>query len=207
MTSIKVRKYNLPDSYLYGNSVDTPQIKVWIPNETCIALGRSNNPTDSLFSENINTDNITVYKRPSGGETVLLTPKTLIISIAMNQSGFKGGKIYFKMINNKIIDSLNSLGINNLNYRGISDIAINDVKILGSALYQNKDIVFYHAVLNVNESIELIGKYIKHPNREPDYRNNRSHQDFVTSLAKENYSININEIKIALENGLSNLQV
>lgn len=206
MTLITVRKYDLPDSYFYKNNIDTPLIKVWVPENTYIVLGRSNNPTDSLFMENINNDNIPIYKRPSGGETVLLTPKTLIISIAINQSGFKGGKIYFKLINNKIIDSLNSLGINDLIYRGISDIAINDVKILGSALYQNKDVVFYHAVLNVSESIELIEKYIKHPNREPDYRKNRSHQDFVTSLAKENYSINIDKIKIALENGLTTLQ-
>ena len=206
MTLTTVRKYDLPDSYLYENNIDTPLIKVWIPENMCIVLGRSNNLTDSLFIENINNNKIPVYKRPSGGETVLLTPKTLIVSIVMNQSGFNGGKIYFKMINNKIIDSLNSLGINNLHNRGISDIAINDVKILGSALYQNKDVVFYHAVLNVSESIGLIEKYIKHPNREPDYRKNRSHQDFVTSLAKENYSIDIDEIKIALEKGLSNLQ-
>jgi lipoate-protein ligase A len=207
MTSIKVGKYNLLDSYLYENNIDTPLIKVWIPEKICIVLGRSNNSTDSLYRKNILDDNIPVYKRPSGGETVLLTPKTLIISIAMNQSGFMGGKVYFKMINNKIIDSLKSLGIKNLNYRGISDIAINDVKILGSALYQNIDVVFYHAVLNVSESIELIEKYIKHPNREPDYRKNRSHKDFVTSLAKENYSIDIDKIKNALENGFPNLHL
>jgi len=207
MASIKVGKYNLPDSYLYENNIDTPLIKVWIPDNICIVLGRSNNSIDSLYRKNILDDNIPVYKRPSGGETVLLTPKTLIISIAMNQSGFMGGKVYFKMVNNKIIDSLKSLGIKNLNYRGISDIAINDVKILGSALYQNKDVVFYHAVLNVSESIELIEKYIKHPNREPDYRKNRSHKDFVTSLAKENYSIDIDKIKNALENGFPNLHL
>jgi len=207
MVSIKVGKYDLPDSYLYENNIDTPLIKVWIPDKICIVLGRSNNSIDSLYRKNIIDDNIPVYKRPSGGETVLLTPKTLIISIAMNQSGFMGGKVYFKMINNKIIDSLKSLGIKNLNYRGISDIAINDLKILGSALYQNRDVVFYHAVLNVSESIELIEKYLKHPNREPDYRKNRSHKDFVTSLAKKNYSIDIDKIKNALENGFPNLDL
>ena len=98
------------------------------------------------------------------------------------------------------------MGVDNLHYRGISDIAINDVKILGSALYENKDVVFYHAVLNVGESASLIDKYLKHPKREPDYRNNRNHKNFVTSLAKENYNISIDKIKIALENGLSNLQ-
>jgi len=206
MKSIKVRKYNLPDSYLYDNNIDIPQIKVWIPTETCIVMGKSNNPADSLFTENVLADSIPVYKRLSGGETVVLSNKMIIISIVVKQTDFKSGKSYFKDYNTKIITALKVLGIIDLGYNGISDITINDRKILGSSIYQNKDVVFYHAVLNVGESALLIDKYLKHPKREPDYRKNRSHGDFVTSLAKENYSIDIDEIKIALENGLSNLQ-
>ena len=91
MTSIKVRKYNLPDSYLFENDEIKYSSTIWIPENICIVLGRSNNPKDSLFTENVLTDRIPIYKRPSGGETVLLTPQTLIISIALKQSGFKGG--------------------------------------------------------------------------------------------------------------------
>lgn len=199
MTTIKIRKYDLPDSYLFDNKVDVPSNIVWIPNETCIVLGRSNNPNNSLYLDNIINDNIPVYKRPSGGETVLLSNKMLVLSIAIKQTDFKSGKLYFKDYNTKIISALKSMGIKNLGYKGISDITINDLKILGSAIYQNKFVVFYHAVLNVSESTSLIEKYIKHPKREPDYRKKRNHKEFVTSIVKEKYNICINELKEAIE--------
>ena len=206
MTSIKIWKYNLPDSYLSENNIDTTSVKIWIPDEVSIILGRSNNPKDSLHSNNVITDKIPVYKRQSGGETVILSPNTLIISLALKQTNFKGGKSYFEKINNYIINALKEVGIKNLRFRGISDIAINRVKILGSAIYQNKDVVFYHAVLNISESTALMERYIKHPSREPDYRKNRNHDDFVTSLVKEGYDIDTSSLISDLENNLSQLQ-
>ena len=199
MTSIKIRQYDLPDSYLFENNVATTANIIWIPDETCIVLGRSNNPNDSLYLDNIINDNIPVYKRPSGGETVLLSNKMLVLSVVIKQTDFKSGKSYFKDYINKIIFVLESQGINDLEYKGISDITINDLKILGSAIYQNKFVVFYHAVLNVSESTSLIEKYIKHPKREPDYRKKRNHKEFVTSITKEKYNICINELKEAIE--------
>jgi len=199
MISIREKKYNLPDSYLFENNVDTPIAKVWIPIETCIVLGRSNNLTESLFIEKVIEDKIPVYKRPSGGETVLLSNKMLVLSISVNQTALKSGKSYFKKYNTKVISVLKNLGINKLGFKGISDIAIGNLKILGSAVYQNKDMVFYHAVLNVCESISLIEKYLKHPKREPDYRIGRDHKEFVTSLEQEKYDVNILELKKNIE--------
>ena len=199
MDSIKVRQYTLADSYLLENDVKEFSSIVWIPNETCIVMGRSNNPIDSLFIDNVITDDIPVYKRPSGGETVVLSNKMIVLSVAVEQTDFKSGKSYFKNYNNKIISALKNFGIKNLGYKGISDITINDLKILGSSIYQNKHVVFYHAVLNVCESVSLIDRYLKHPVREPDYRKNRNHKNFVTSIAQEKYNININEISKTVE--------
>lgn len=206
MDQIQVKEYNLPDSYLYQNIIEKTLVKVWIPPEICIVLGRSNNPNESLFMENLLKDNIPVYKRPSGGETVILTPNTVVISAALKQSNFKGGKTYFNIINTKLKLLLQKLGVKNVSLNGISDLAINEVKILGSALYQNKDVVFYHAVLNMSESTELIEKYIKHPLRQPDYRKNRSHSAFVTSLKKENYMVDLNLLIMTIEKGLKQIK-
>ncbi len=207
MTAIKVKKYNLPDSYLFENNVDTPLVKVWIPEETCIVLGRSNNQLDSLFIEKVIEDNIPVYKRPSGGETVLLSNKMLVLSISVRQTALKSGKSYFEKYNTKVISVLKNLGIDELGFKGISDIAINNMKILGSAVYQNKDIVFYHAVINVSESISLISKYLKHPMREPDYRIGRDHKEFVTSLDQEKYDVNMLDLKEKYRKRISDSQI
>lgn len=58
--------------------------------------------------------------------------------------------------------------------------------------------VFYHAVLNVSETPEFIGRYLKHPSREPDYRSGRRHEDFVTSVHQAGFQIPIEDILVEI---------
>jgi len=191
-------EYNLPDAPLFKKG-SSPGSVIWKPGGTSIVLGNSNRPEHSLDLEQVASDNIPVYKRPSGGQAVLLSPKTLVISVVYMRDRLENAMKYFRLFNQKIIHSLEGVGIRNLQQRGISDIAIGQKKILGSAIYQDKDKVFYHAVLNVAESTEVIEKYIKHPPREPDYRRGRLHRDFVTSLHREGYKLEIETLKHTIQ--------
>jgi lipoate-protein ligase A len=169
-------------------------------------LGNSNKPRDNLIEENIFSDYVQVYKRPSGGETVILTPSTLVISVKVTLDKFSNPTAHFRYFNEKIIEALSCLGVKDLRYRGISDVAIGDKKILGSSIYRRRKILFYHAVLNVSEPIETIERYIKHPTREPDYRNGRKHHEFVTSLHAEGYKLTMKKIIRSLDQSLSKLR-
>ena len=180
---VKVHKYCLPDMHLFENQSN--QYLTWIPNKTYIVLGASNNPEDSLHIENVKNDKITVLKRPSGGQTVMLTPNNLVISAVFFDRKTTHPNAVFSEINNLIISGLEDLGMKNVHMKGISDIAIDDKKIAGSAIYRNKDGLLYHAVLNLGETSDTFEKYLKHPTKEPDYRNGRSHSEFVTSLREK----------------------
>jgi lipoate-protein ligase A len=150
-------------------------------------------------------DGITVVKRPSGGETVILTPNTIVIAISFTTETLKNPKEYYHKINDSIIGVLAQQGIQNLLQKGISDIAIGEKKILGSSIYRRPNRAFYHAVLNVAEDISIIAKYILHPSKEPDYRKGRPHSEFVTSLKKEGYHININTLSDEMTRELNRL--
>ncbi len=152
----------------------------------------------SVYTERAESDGIPVYKRPSGGETVVLSPGTICVSALQPETRLISPKIYFKAFNEKIVKGLNNLGIRDVRTDGISDICIGDKKILGSSIYRDKNRVLYHAVLNRAESVETIEYYLKHPPREPEYRNGRSHSDFVTSLEKEGYRFEPLELRQAL---------
>ena len=197
--AMELNKYNLPDIAILANENSSTSFYVWIPDKTYLILGRSNNIESSLIVDRLKKDRIKVFKRPSGGETVVLTPRTLVISAVIISEEFKNTRRYFKVFNQKIIDVLEKQGINNLSHKGISDIALNNKKVLGSAIYRTKGKLFYHSVLNVSESVSTIEKYIKHPGREPDYRNGRKHSEFVTSLYAEEFKIDMVELKNALE--------
>jgi lipoate-protein ligase A len=195
---IEVKKYDLPDLNLIDDQEKDTGYFLWIPDDYYIVLGNSNKPKDNLNYDHIFTDDIQVYKRPSGGETVILTPNTLVIAVKLTLEKFLNPSLHFQYFNNKIIEGLETLGVENVFYKGISDIAVGEKKILGSSIYRKKRVLFYHAVLNLAEPVETIERYIKHPTKEPDYRKGRSHKEFVTSLYDEGYFFTFKQIKNAL---------
>lgn len=194
MEKITVKKYDLPDFDIMERQDDFT-VKVWRPDQTCLVLGQSNHPDTSLVVEQVLEDQIPVYKRPSGGETVILTPNMLVISVVFRVPTLQNPKPYFVKVNSGIISALEKQGVTGLNQKGISDIAIYDKKILGSSIYRTTEKMFYHAVLNISESIDTISKYIAHPAKEPDYRQGRSHKEFVTSLEEAGYELSIERLE------------
>ncbi len=176
---------------------------IWQPEESCIVMGSSNRAETAIHEECARADGWPVYKRPSGGQSVILTSSTLVISIRFFSGTQENPRTYFRRINRLIISALEGLGITGLSEKGISDIALRDKKILGSSIYRKKTLVFYHAVLNVAESPERISRYLKHPSREPDYRAGRKHEEFVTSLRMSGYNQEMDEIRKALSGSLA----
>ncbi len=202
--TITIHDYTLPDSILLDPASDI-KYYIWQPKNVCVVLGRSNNPEDSLINDNILKDSIRVYKRPSGGESVVLTPKMVVFSVKLPYNELQSPHHYFKLINKALIGKLSKLGIENVTTKGISDLSIDNKKILGSSMYLDKRNFFYHAVLNISEATSIFSRYLKHPSKEPDYRNNRSHEEFVTSLDEQGYKLNHELIRRSVEEVLSSL--
>jgi len=200
---IKITEYHLPDSQLLDKK--TNQYLIWTPDKTYIVLGASNNFNDSLNIENVIEDKVTVLKRPSGGQTVVLTPNNIMISAVFIDSKTVHPKEVFQHVNKLIISAIEKMGIQNLAPMGISDIAINGRKILGSAIYRNKNALLYHAVLNIGEPAATFERYLKHPLKEPDYRKGRSHSEFVTSLKEKGYANSAHHIENMLSISFENL--
>jgi len=190
-----LEKYELEDFKITQSEKDF-DFNIWIPDNNYVVLGRSDNIEDALKKDVKDVD-FFVVKRPSGGHTVLLSPKTVVISVLNRDMKIKSKDI-FKEINAAIIDVLENLGVVNLKEQGISDIAIGEMKILGSSIYRNRDYYFYHAVLNYAETADMIEKLLKPPKHEPDYRKGRSHLEFVTSLKNEGYTFSVDELQLKL---------
>ncbi len=193
---IDVRPYDQPDAAIFSGTGDG--MLVWQPAEAIIVLGQSNSPERSLISEKVIADGIPVTKRPTGGEAVILTPRMAVITVAREFAAMARSKELFMDINAMILDVLSDLGVKNYGVRGISDVTIGDRKILGSSMHRRENRLVYHAVLNLAEEPSIFGEYLRHPSREPDYRLNRPHGEFVTSLSNEGYNINFQDIAATL---------
>jgi lipoate---protein ligase len=194
--SVTVIPYHLHDAGLFSGNGNG--MLVWQPQNTVIVLGQSNSPERSLITENVEADNIPVTKRPTGGEAVVLTPLMAVITVARDFPEMTPSQDFFRVINGLILDLLADLGVINYGMKGISDITVGDRKILGSSMHRRENRLVYHGVLNISEDPGIFERYLKHPGREPDYRLNRRHGEFVTSLKKEGYNIDYKEIEAKL---------
>mgnify|MGYP001314940196 CR=1 FL=1 len=198
---ITVSEYNLPDTQLMDSA--TNSFLLWIPNKTYIVLGASNKVESAVKKDAILKDNITVLKRKTGGQTVVLTPNNLIISAVINDTSIMKPKDVFNRFNKHIIGAIEKKHTQKFKTRGISDIALGEMKVLGSSMYRGKGYLFYHAVLNFDEPSTTFQKYLTHPKNEPDYRKGRTHHEFVTSLKETGYSKDIHHLKSDIATSLS----
>lgn len=186
--------YILPDAYLLSESGPDYDFCVWQPSEKLAILGRGDKADTSLIIKNIAKDNIKVIQRPSGGHAVFLSEKMLAFSIVSRVVPLPKSNAFFYFANSIIIRALESLGVTGLSREGISDIAISKKKITGTAIYRNKGLVFFHAIINVEEKSTVFDRYLKYPEKAPEYRNSRRHSDFISSLKELNFVITIKQM-------------
>jgi lipoate---protein ligase len=199
MSSKKIN-YTLPDNILLDSSES--KLMIWQPEYPVIVVGQSNKPENYVLMKKALLDRIPVIKRPTGGETVVLTPRMLVISLVLKSIKLPGSKDFFIKINNMLIKELKKSGLTGICYKGISDLAVGEKKILGSSIYRKPGMLFYHAVLNYGESPDYIASYLKHPIREPDYRKGRSHSDFVTTMVAAGITISLPDLMSKLKKEL-----
>jgi len=203
--ALTLSEYDLPDAFLFREG--TVGYIIWQPEKTLIVLGQSNIIESAIYSDAVAKDGLRVTKRPSGGETVILTPSTVAFTIAKRFPVMIPFKEYFRLVNSVVVAGLEELGVSRLGSKGISDITIGNRKILGSSMRKVNDKLVYHAVLNLGEDPAIFGRYLRHPGREPDYRAGRSHSEFVTSVAGEGYNFDAGEVMAVLERRLAGLLV
>jgi lipoate-protein ligase A len=165
---------------------------------TEIVLGRSRKIEDDVLIDACIRDGIPILRRAGGGGTVVLSKGTIIISIAGKSSLPFHLREHLCGVNEIIIKILRRFNIKDLSIKGFSDIALGERKILGSSLYRRGEIVLYQGSLLFNPDLNLMNRYLKHPDREPEYRRGRIHTEFVTSIYEAGYKIDREKLLEAL---------
>lgn len=156
---------------------------------TVVVLSASNHSEQETNLSICQKENIPILKRKGGGGTVVLSPGCLILTFAFYAKNIYGNKDYFYKINNLWINALNSYGIENLSQNGISDICLGNKKIAGTSIFRKKHLLVYQGSLLVNSDLNLISKLLCYPSRAPEYRAQRTHDEFLTTLTTQGYKI------------------
>ena len=125
----------------------------------------------------------------------------VIIVVGEKRSEREGALDVFGRVHDCVISALGEVGINGAVRAGISDLAVNGKKILGSSLYMGTrpPLFYYQSSLMVSNDLTLLGRYLRHPPKEPDYRQGRSHCQFCTNLKELGYSVDAEKLSAQIE--------
>lgn len=173
--------------------------RIYEPSKVEIVLGAGRKNKNDFIKSYIQDDAIPVRIRRGGGGTVVLSPGMVVLALVTEVTSPHHNREYTRHINEWFIEALQTLGVTNVEHRGISDLARDNKKILGASLYRKRLILFYQASLLVSNDLSLISRYLTVPETAPDYRLARTHKEFCTSLKAEGYEISSTKIMETLE--------
>lgn len=180
---LDIAPYTL-DDVLFTNrgASDRPRVQIYRYPEVAVVLGHGSKAEVELDIAAVSADLVPVLRRRGGGYSVVLDPGNLVVSVVMQLSGLGGITAAYENISNWLIDGLARVGVAGVKMRGSSDLAIGDRKIGGACMYRSRDLLYYTTTLLYDPEIDLVERYLRHPPREPGYRAQRHHRDFMGSL-------------------------
>lgn len=173
--------------------------RTWEPDWIAVVLGRSNQAALEVHEARCLEDGVPVIRRRGGGGTVVLSPGMVVISVVIQVDHQLHFQEHFWRINTFIIEALQTLGIAGLSQQGHSDICLGSHKILGSSMYGSRNLLFYTASLMIANDLSLIDRYLRHPSKEPDYRQGRSHQEFLITIGRDYPHLTVTKVKAGLD--------
>lgn len=190
---------------MYGAVQAKPFVFVYEQEMVEVVCGPSCRINDEVIVDRCTDDDVAITNRRTGGGTVVLSPGMVVTLVVGERNGAQPALCYFDMVHNAMIRLLADEGITGIAKTGISDCAINGRKILGSSLYLGTTprLYYYQSSLLVAPDLSLFDRYLRHPPREPSYRNGRPHAAFCTSLRREKRALSCQQVITLFSENLS----
>lgn len=174
------------NAYLTALDQDPNQagiLRFWESDTYCVVLGRSGSIKDDVYASRCTADAVQILRRSSGGGTVLQGPGCLSYSLIMPicaHPAFKTIGSTNTFVMQTIADSF-CAELPTVSVRGHTDLTLGMHKFSGNAQRRLRHALLFHGTILYHFDLDKISYYLKHPPKQPDYRDNRSHDQFIVN--------------------------
>jgi lipoate-protein ligase A len=158
-------------------------LRIWESPVYFVVLGYSSKWKNEVKTQNCKKDRVVILRRKSGGATVLQGPGCLNFALvleARENSGIKSDTGQVMKTNLKAATAWELS--DEIKIQGISDLTWKKRKFSGNAMRRGKNFFLFHGTFLYQFDIQKISHYLGSPDREPSYRAQRSHADFLTNI-------------------------
>ena len=177
-------------------------VRLWESPKPAVVVGRSSRLSLEVDLEECRRQGVPVLRRSSGGATIVVGPGCLMYAVVLS---------YERRPHMRPLDQAHSLVLGQLanalgkllpgvRRAGTSDLVLVDDaaaaddqqgdcvsdatarKFSGNSLRCKRTHMLYHGTLLYDFPLRSIGAYLLSPPRQPDYRDQRTHGDFVSNM-------------------------
>jgi lipoate---protein ligase len=163
---------------------DDDVLRLWESPQSAVIIGRSSRIHDEVDLVACAKESIPVLRRCSGGTSVVIGPGCLMYAVVLSYDRHPGLRMVdaaHRYVLGKVADAVKQFEPS-AGFQGTSDLTLGDRKFSGNSLRCKRDHLLYHGTLLIDFPLEMIGRWLKAPPRQPEYRQQRSHIEFVTNL-------------------------
>lgn len=160
-------------------------LRLWELPTVAVVVGAGGSVTIDVNVPTCAADGVPVLRRASGGGTVLLGPGCLCFSLVLaydRAAGLNEIPASNRYVLGRIRNALRAVAPD-VAIEGTSDLAVSGRKFAGNAQQRKRRHFLHHGTLLCGFDLDLIPKYLSAPERQPEYRRERPHTDFVMNLA------------------------
>lgn len=159
-------------------------VRFWEPAGYAVVLGASRRFRDEVHVDACRADGVPIFRRSSGGGTVVIGPGTLNITVILPETagpGLSAVDAAQHHVLGRLAAAVRRVGPP-VEVLAHGDLVLGDRKCAGSAQRRLRHWFLVHCSILYGFDLDRIGRYLTIPRRQPDYRRGRPHRDFVCNL-------------------------
>ena len=172
-------------------------LRFWESPERFVVLGRGSPFRDEVNHTYCRANRIPILRRCSGGATVVAGPGCLMYAVLLDyrkRPELKMLDVAHQFVMERLMKAISQLGTN-VEMKGTCDLVVDGRKVSGNALRCKQNFMIYHGTLLTTLAITDISQCLNMPTRQPEYREKRSHDDFLGQIP-----IETNRLKTSIAN-------
>ena len=160
-------------------------LRFWEPRQHFAVLGYSNKARSEVNLDSCKRLGVPVLRRCSGGGTVLQGPGCLNYALLLkiqDDSPLTNIPKANAFIMNRNRNALNLLLGGKVLIQGHTDLTLQGTKFSGNSQRCRRLFLLFHGSFLLDLDLALIEQTLPMPSKQPPYRRDRAHQDFLTNL-------------------------
>ena len=159
-------------------------LRTWEWTTPVVVLGAAGKLAEDVDEDACRRDGVPILRRSSGGGTVLLGKGCLCFSLVLAYDSapelMHVASSYRYLLD--LIAKALAARIPGIEPAGTSDLALDGRKFSGNSQQRKRHHLLHHGTVLYDFDLDLVGRYLHLPSKQPDYRRQRQHGDFLVNL-------------------------